>query len=56
MRSGNRERRLYRGEWAAMSRSSRTRASSGVAHGTGSTRCATRTISIIRLRFSADVK
>ena len=39
-----------------MSRSSRMRASSGVAHGTGSTRCATRTISIIRLRFSADVK
>ena len=56
MRSGKRDRRLYRGEWAAMSRSSRTRASSGVAHGIGSTRCATRTISIMRPRFSADVK
>ena len=39
-----------------MRRSSRTRASSGVAHGTGSTRVATRTISTMRGRFSADVK
>ncbi|GAB3169262.1 hypothetical protein GCM10027059_33780 [Myceligenerans halotolerans] len=55
-RSGCLERRLYRGSCSAISRSSRTWASSGVAHTTGVTRSAIRTISVTRRRFSAAVK
>ncbi len=55
-RSGNRERRLYRGRCSAISRSSRTSASSSVGHGTGRTRSASRTISAIRVRISLAVK
>ncbi len=56
MRSGCRDRRLYRGACSAMRRSSRTCASSGVAHTTGVTACAMRTISVMRPRFSERVK
>ena len=55
-RSGNFERRLYRGLCAAMSRSSRTCASSGWAHSIGSTRSASPTISPILLRVSLATK
>jgi hypothetical protein len=47
---------LYGGAWAAMSRSSRTSASSEWAHSTASTRTAAAIISDIRARFSAAVK
>ncbi len=55
-RSGNRERRLYRGLWREISRSSRTAASRSCAQGRDSTRCASPTISVIRLRCSPAVK
>ena len=55
-RSGCFDRRLYGGSCAAISRSSRTSASSGWAHSTASTRSAAASISDIRARFSAAVK
>ena len=55
-RSGNFDRRLYGGSWAAISRSSRTSASSEWAHSTASTRSAAAIISAIRARVSAAVK
>ena len=56
MRSGNFDRRLYRGAWLPISRSSTTSACSWVRQGTASTPVASRTISSIRERFSAAVK
>ena len=55
-RSGNRERRLYRGLCSAISRSSRTAASRSCAHGIASTRWDSATISVIRLRCSPAEK
>ena len=55
-RSGLRERRLYRGLCSAISRSSRTSASSVVAQTIGLTDSAMRTISPIRRRCSEAVK
>ena len=55
-RSGNRERRLYRGLCSAISRSSRTAASRSCAQGIASTRWDSATISVIRLRCSPAVK
>src|SRR5699024_10555711 len=55
-RSGARERRLYRGEYWAIARSSRTEASDAVAQGTVRTEAARSTISPIRERFSDAVK
>ena len=55
-RSGNLDRRLYGGLCAAISRNSRTSASSACAHSITSTRCAAASISEIRARFSAAVK
>ena len=55
-RSGNRERRLYRGLCSAISRSSRTAASRSWAHGIASTRWDSATISVIRLRCSPAEK
>ena len=55
-RSGNRERRLYRGLVAAMRRSSRTSASSGVVHSIALTWVARPTISPMRERVSDAVK
>ena len=55
-RSGNRERRLYRGLCSAISRSSRTAASRSCAQGIASTRWDSATISVIRLRCSPAEK
>jgi hypothetical protein len=55
--SGYFDRRLYGGLWAAMSRSSRTSASSECAHSMASTRSAAASISrLMRARFSDAVK
>ena len=55
-RSGNLERRLYRGLCSAISRSSRTSASSAVAHSMPRTPDAMPIISPIRVRVSEAVK
>ena len=55
-RSGNFDRRLYGGRCRAMSRSSRTCASSVVAQTMPSTRWASMTISPMRVRVSDSVK
>jgi hypothetical protein len=55
-RCGRRDRRLYGGWWAAISRSSRTAASSGWAHTTVSTRSASAIMSRTRRRRSPEVK